>query len=237
MNIKDIVKDNILPEVFKLISFYILGIFFNKVVLSNDMYSTLSIILPWIIYIFIILIVKMFKSPVLVFINITSYYSQATCINITHFHKYSEKERSLFVEIKVNKSFSLWNKVALRILEKTTIGLEITLSPNTGYFIISASNPLQDISKSKRGYLSLSITEMLKGALGNNNEFNQKIKFIINENRDNKPTNNQNFIIKPQIIVNDKPLVECNKLTKFMINYKTNLNMGGFNVQYYIDKE
>lgn len=237
MNIKDIAKENILPEVLKLISFYILGLFFNKIALSDDIYSTLSVILPWIIYIFIILIIKMVKSPVLVFINITSYYAQATFMNITHFHKYSEKERSLFVEIKANKSFSLWNKVALRILKKTIVSLEITMSPNTEYFIISASNPLQDISKSKRGYLSLNITEMLKGALNNNNEFNQKIKFIINENRDNKPTNNQNFIIKPQIIVNDKPLDECNKLTKFMINYKTNLNMGGFNVQYYIDKE
>lgn len=245
MSIKKIFNSSIFSEICRGIVYIFIYMIINKVPFSNEniyekKLEILSIFVASFIYAGIIFIYKLFKSPLFIYISILSFYGNNEELQIVQLDEQKEAQRTIKIKVSTNKGNSLWNKIALKILKRNSIKLVLQIIPKyekdkklINYLILSPSNPNIELEKNKEGDLVIDINNILEETLLCNVKFKNEYKFIVNGNRDNKPTIDQNFFIKPKITIGGKFLDEKNILIKFLINYKISLKKECFEIQYY----
>ena len=214
--------------------YYVLNYYFGKDLYNQEIFQSLIAIIPIIIFKIIKLVLSFIKRPLNMKIDMFDYLSKKNqCITISHFSLKQEKERKFSIKITLDKNLSLWNKFAIKLAKNKNLFLRVEMQPAYSQFILTSSNAGIPINKVDRGIYEINISSMVQSALMANEQFFQIIDFIVNENRDNAPTNSLNFVVKGYILIEGKKYEEMNILERFMISVKDADN-SNFKVEYYI---
>lgn len=214
--------------------YYFLNYFLGKNIYNQEIFQSIISIIPFALYKLIKFILRFIKRPLNINIDINDFLSKKKkSITISHFSSSQEKERKFSVKIILDKNLSLWNRFAMKYVKNRNISLLIEMNPSYSQFVLTPSSPTIPINRIDRGNYEINISNMVESALNVDGEFFQIIDFIVNENRDNRPTNSLNFVVAGYILIDGKKYEEANIIKRSLIKIK-NSEGSNFKVEYYI---
>ncbi|MBE6089547.1 MAG: hypothetical protein E7206_16245 [Clostridium beijerinckii] len=219
-------KDKFIEETIKAIFMLLLYLFYNNnLYTEKDFFTKIrdssAIIIPYIIYIFIISIYSIFKRPLVTNIKMKNFLigdKEETILY--HFKDFREDASKIVLSLEVKENNSLWVSLAKWIFKNNKFSLKIALEPLDDQFICEPCMYTDEIDF-QGAFFTIDISDIIFSNLEHNVPSVIDYEFIIKENKDNPPMNKCRCVIKPILCIDNKSLKFFHKLfVKFNLDLK-----------------
>ncbi|RXM68345.1 hypothetical protein [Clostridium tetani] len=211
MDNRKIISREIFKEIVKVLVLIIINIVTNKKIygqkdFTDILSNILTIIGIWIIYLVLFYLCIFITRPISLQFKLINKLTNKNETELYHFEGASRQDtRTIVGELKINKKNSVWNKFALKLLKKSNIELLIEVIPDLDEFCCTSAIFSNEISKVDNSF-KITIKDIITSTTENREGYCRKYEFIVNENRDNPPQINSEFIVKSKLKINDNVL-------------------------------
>lgn len=218
-NMGNKIIEEVIKFIFMLVIYFVSSIFTTKE-LINSLKNSLAIIIPYLIYIFIMVLISIIQKPILISIKMNNYlFKEKEETDLCHFHTYREEANTVTLDLYIGENNSCWGKVAKKFFKGKKFIIKVELDPPVHEFLCQPCEFPEQVSY-KGTYFKIDISEIVFSKLENNIPTNQQYKFIIKENKDKPPLIDGTYHIKPSFLINEKKI---NFFEKQFIKYSLNM--------------
>ncbi|MBU3089436.1 hypothetical protein KPL42_13140 [Clostridium gasigenes] len=231
-------KQKIIEEAIKLVIIIALYLTTNGVFTEKDItrriIDTLGIMIPILVYIVILLFSNFITKPIIMELNIKNLKGkEKESMEIYHHNTEREDQRTIVLSIQFIDKATSWSRLAKRIYKNSKIKINLTLQPQDDSMLIQPTSIYPKVEEylDNKGVtvVSIDVTDVILSKLDYNIPIRKEYKFIISENPDNLPQNDENYFIKPKVSINDK---EFNFRDNKLIEVKSMLRKGYYEINY-----
>lgn len=231
-------KNEFFKEVIKLIFMIIIYFFYNKNLYTNSDFITairdsLVIIIPYIIYIFLISIGGLIIRPIRIIVKMSNSSLNEDDDDIEktilyHDGMSREDARTVKLSLKVKDNWCVWSHIARKFLKDKKVILKVSIQPYTDKFVCQPSSFDERIDFCGSCF-TIDVTDIIFNNLDDRIPTDMICYFIINENRDNPSGVDCKCYIKPYILVNDNKI---NFFHRCFIKYKLDMKKGMYSINF-----
>ena len=215
--------------IFMLIIYWCTNLFTEKDLYTN-LKGSLAIIIPYFIYILFMVIISFVQKPIIVNIKMSNYlFDDREETDLLHYKSFREDSRKIILDLSIIENNSLWTKLALYIFKNKKFTIKIQLDPLIDEFVCQPCEQSSNI-KFEGSYFTIDISQIILCRLNRGIPTSQKYYFIIGENRDNPPSIDGEYHIKPSFLIDEREpnflqtqLIKCSlnmKKKYYIVNYK-----------------
>lgn len=169
------------------------------------------IIITSFIYFTMFYVFKIFKRPVMITIELTNFATGNNSTPLYHYGIEREDISTIVLKVKVKKTNSIWNNIALRLLKNKDIDIHVCSLPENESLICQPTSFTKDTAIDKDGF-TISINKIIHSNLENRADLDKGFSFVVKENREYPFQFNQNVPIKVAALINNKPFNILNKM-------------------------
>lgn len=211
-----------------LVIYYCTNLFTDKDLYAN-IKGSLAIIVPYLIYIIVIIIISFLQKPIIVNVKMNNYLIKDKEETVfVHYDQIREDAQTVILELKVKENSSCWAKLAKLILKNKKITIKVELDPIVDEFICEPCEHPREVNY-KGSYFTIDISKIILAKLDKNLPTSQQYHFMLKENRDNPPQINGEYHIKPSFLIEENKVgFLASRFIKYSLDMKNDYYIVNF---------
>lgn len=227
-------KDKVIEETVKAVFMVLIYLFYNKGIYTQKDFLTKlrdssAILIPYLIYIFIVSIGSICKQPIIVNIKMKNFLIDDKEETILYHHKgFREDASKVVLNLEVKENNSVWASIARWLFKNKTFIVEVPIKQHSKEFICQPCEYPDEISF-QGSFFTIDISDIILCNLEDRLPGIIKYDFVVKENQDNPPATNRQSHIKPTILIDKK---KPNFFQSLFIKYNLELKEGKYLVKF-----
>lgn len=183
-----------------------------------------------ILYSFVFIVKSIVQRPVKVKIHLKHALTKKECYDLYH-HDTSNRQdaKRIRIFLKIIQTNSRWNRYAINYIKGKNVTILIEIDPKDNMLICQPVAKTDDVEINKDSF-KIIINKLIDSNLKKNIPLNKNYEFIVEENRDMPIHGDQQFCIKPILLVNGK---RPGFIANCFIKYINELENGYFPINLY----